>query len=643
MCGFVGGMLQKTLDESRLDGALETLHHRGPDSRGKWVSDDRRWFLGHTRLSIIGLENGDQPMANDSGDVQLVVNGEFYGYRAIRERLREQGYTFSTDSDSEIALHLYHRDGMNLGGHLRGEYAAVIADRRNRAMMAIRDRFGIKPLFYAVHEGGVYFASEAKALFAMGVPARWNHEAVLQESYFVRPHSHSLFAGVYTVPPGHYAIARHGEVSIYPYWDLDFPTAEVLSADPRTDEDVTAGFREVLEDAVRERLVADVEVASYLSGGIDSCAVLGLAQGMMDRPIRAYTLTFDDAIFDESALAEKQAEFCGATYHPIPVSTRALADSYSDAVWHAETPFVNGHGVAKYLLSRAVRDAGIKVVFTGEGADEMLGGYAPFRRDVLLYNSETQDPETIKRLMEEMRASNKAVPGFVLGDDAPPEELELVERRLGWIPSWIEAFAHLGKPTSEMYSKGMAASVAGINPFDLALSRLPIAQRMAGRDPLNQALYSWARVHLPNFILTFLSDRMEMAHSIEGRVPFLDTRVAEFCAGMPIHMKINGMREKHALREAARDVIIEPVYNREKHPFSTPPAKVGEDDALLELYGDTFASSLLDDQPIFDAQVVREMFRTFPTLDPGERQERDALFNRVLSMTLMHQRFSMSG
>jgi len=643
MCGFVGGMLQQGLEDQRLDRALESLHHRGPDAVGKWVSDDGRWFLGHTRLSIIGLENGDQPMANESGDVQMVVNGEFYGYRAVREELRGQGYSFKTDSDSEIALHLYHRDGMNLCNQLRGEFAVVIADRRNRAMMAIRDRFGIKPLFYAVHAGGVYFASEIKGLLAMGVPARWNREAVLQESYLVRPHSRSLFAGIYTVPPGHYAIAQNGEVSVYPYWDLDFPSAERLAADDRSDEEVVAGFRAVLEDAVRERLVADVEVASYLSGGIDSCAVLGLAQPMMDRPIRAYTLTFDDALYDESALAEKQARLCGATYHPVPVETRALADSYSDAVWHAETPFINGHGVAKYLLSRAVRDAGIKVVFTGEGADEMLGGDPPFRRDVLLYNSEQQDPETIERLLAEMRESNQAVRGLLTTDEAPPPELELVNRRLGWVPSWLEVMATMGQKTSEMYSKEMSASVAGINPYEVSLSRLPIAERISGRDPLNQALYTWAKIHLPNFILTFLSDRMEMAHSIEGRVPFLDTKVAEYCAGVPIHMKIKGMREKHVLREATKDVIIEPVYNREKHPFATPPPKLGEDDAMLELYGDTFASSLLDDQPIFDPEAVRGIFETFSEVDPAERQLIDGFLNRALSMTLMHQRFAMSG
>lgn len=643
MCGLVGGLLRRTLEPKRLDRALETLHHRGPDAVGKWVAPDGQMFLGHTRLSIIGLANGDQPMSDSSGDVQLVVNGEFYGYKAIRERLRAAGCVFETDSDSEIALHLYLREGMNLGRHLRGEFAALIADRRNRVLLAIRDRFGIKPLFYAVHEGDVFFASEVKALLALGVPARWNREAVFQEAFHFRPHSRSLFEGIYSVPPGHYAIAQHGEVSVYPYWDLAFPTAAELAADDRSDAEVVAGFRAVLDDAVRERLVADVEVAAYLSGGIDSCAVLGLAQLHMDRPIRAFTLSFDDAQFDETALARAQAERSGSSFHPIPVTSRALADAYADAVWHAETPFVNGHGVAKFLLSRAVRDAGIKVVFTGEGSDEMLGGYAPFRRDVLLYNSARQDPATVRRLLAELRAANQAVPALVTSEEAPISELDSVRRRLGWVPSWIQTFSTLGLRTTGLFSREMAASVAGMNPYEVALSRLPIDERIAGRDPLNQALYLWARIHMPNFILTFLSDRMEMAHSIEGRVPFLDHEVAEFAAGIPIHMKINGMREKHVLREATRDVLIEPVYERQKHPFSTPPAKFGEADAMLELFGDVFNSSLLDDQPIFDAAAVRRLFRELPEQTPEQRVGVDGLLNRVLSLTLMHQRFGMTS
>src|SRR5215468_2509609 len=238
MCGFVAGLLRRALEPKRLDRALEMLHHRGPDAVGKWIAPDRRWFLGHTRLSIIGLANGSQPMSDASGEVRLVVNGEFYGYRAIRDRLRAEGCTFKTDSDSEIALHLYLREGMNLGRHLRGEFAAVIADRRNRAMLAIRDRFGIKPLFYTVHEGNVYFASEVKALLALGVPARWDREAVFQECFRFRPHPRSLFAGIHTVPPSDYAIAQRGEVSVYPYWNLALPTAAELATDDRCEAEV---------------------------------------------------------------------------------------------------------------------------------------------------------------------------------------------------------------------------------------------------------------------------------------------------------------------------------------------------------------------------------------------------------------------
>jgi asparagine synthase (glutamine-hydrolysing) len=643
MCGLVAGTLQRPADVAAIERALATQHHRGPDAVGKWVAPDRRMFLGHNRLSIIGLENGDQPFSNPAGDVQVVVNGEFYGYRRIRAQLIAERCEFKTDSDCEILLHLYLRHGMGAVRHLRGEFAAVIADRRNRAMLAIRDRFGIKPLFYAVKNGDVFFASEIKALLALGVEARWNQEAVLQETFLFRPHARTLFAGISAVPPGYYAVAQDGNVSLYPYWDLEFPTQEQLLTDKRSDEEVTRGFRDVLDDAVRERLVADVEVAAYLSGGIDSCAVLGLAQRHMTRPIRAFTLAFDDALYDESALARQQAERSGASFHPVPVTSQALADAYSDAVWHAETPFINGHGVAKFLLSRGVRDAGIKVVFTGEGSDEMLAGYPPFRRDVLLYNSDAQDPETVKALLAQLREANKATPSLVTREGAADASLEAVQRRLGWTPSWIQTFAQRGSAARDLLSREMKAAVEGVNPYEIALSRLPIDQRLSGRDPLNQALYLWAKIHLPNFILTFLSDRMEMAHSIEGRVPFLDHHVAEYAAGIPIHMKINGMREKHVLREATRDVLIEPVYNRAKHPFTTPPAKVGQNDAMLAFFGDVFGSRMLEAQPIFDVTAVRRLFEDFFSQTPEERTSTDAVLHQVASLTIMNERFGMAA
>ncbi len=642
MCGFVAGVFRDAADPTRLDRAIAALHHRGPDARGTWMSADRRWVLGHARLSIIGLDNGAQPISDRDLDLHLVVNGEFYGYRAIREELRAQGHVFATESDSEIALHLYKREGMGLVRHLRGEFAVVIADRRNDAMIGIRDRFGIKPLFYAVHQGSVLFASEIKALAALGVPMRWDHTAVFQETFMVRPAERTLFAGIRTVPPGHYAIAQDGQVAVYPYWDQSFPTREALARDRRSDADIVDGFRAVLSHAVRERLVADVEVASYLSGGIDSCAVLGLAQQQLDRPIRAYTLAFEDALYDESGLARQQAERVGASFHPVPVTSRMLVDAYGDAVWHAETVFVNGHGVAKFLLSRAVRDAGIKVVFTGEGADEMLGGYPPFRRDVLLYNTEGQDPAVVARLLAQLHESNKATRGLLTTSAEPAAALASVRRRLGWVPSWIEVFSDLGVRTTALFRADYLASLRGMDPYEVSLGSLPIDARVRGRDPLNQALYLWSRIQLPNFILTFLSDRMEMAHSIEGRVPFLDHEVAEFAAGIPVRMKVNGLREKHVLREAARDVIIEPVYNREKHPFTTPPSQ-RDDDPMLELYQETFASPALDAQPFYDPAAVRALLATLRRSAPEDRFGIESVLQRVLSTTFLHERFSMGS
>ncbi len=399
MCGIFAAMTRHGLASDRCDHALKLLEHRGPDGTGTWTSRDGQWTLGHTRLSIIGLRNGSQPMTSPDGAIHVVVNGEFYGYRELRERLRSSGYHFTTESDSEIALHLYQERGMQAATQLRGEFAVVIADERQRAMYAIRDRFGVKPLYYAVVNGEVFFASEIKALLALGVPAVWDLEGAT--GGMGRSHEKTEFAGVSTVPPGCYAIARDGDVRIYPYWDWEIPTAEEMRKDTRSEAEVVEEFRETLRDAVRQRLVADVEVASYLSGGIDSCAVLGLAQQEMDRPIRAFTLTFENPLYDEASIAEAQAKHVGATYHPIPITGREIADAFKDAVWHAETQMFNGHGVAKYLLSRAVRSAGIKVVFTGEGADEMLGGYPYFRVDAL-----NNDP-TLSAERESRRCSTR--------------------------------------------------------------------------------------------------------------------------------------------------------------------------------------------------------------------------------------------
>jgi asparagine synthase (glutamine-hydrolysing) len=637
MCGIFAAMTRRGLTPERRAAALKSLQHRGPDGSGSWTSRDGRWTLGHTRLSIIGLNNGEQPMTSPDGAVHLVVNGEFYGYREIRDRLRAGGYRFATESDSEIALHLYDERGMQAASQLRGEFAVIIADERQQAMIAIRDRFGIKPLYYSIVNGEVFFASEIKALLAMGVPAAWDLEGAI--GGIGRSHEKTEFAAISTVPPGCYAIARHGEVRIYPYWDWEIPTAEQMRQDTRSEAEIVQDFRKALLDSVKQRLVADVEVASYLSGGIDSCAVLGLAQQSMARPIRAFTLTFENPLYDEARIAEAQARHVGASYHPIPITGREIADAYADAVWHSETQMFNGHGVAKYLLSRAVRDAGIKVVFTGEGADEMLGGYPYYRVDALNDNPSLSAAERAA-LLEQMLGANPATRAFMMPTQVSNPEMQAVQRTLGWLPASLNTSAAMVNSMANLLRDDLA--VQGYRPLMSALDRLPLAQRVTGRNRLNQVLYINAKTVLPNFILNYLADRMEMAHSIEGRVPFLDHHVAEAAARVPVNMKVKGIREKHVLREATKDVLIPEVYDRQKHPFTAPPTRAAND-PMLAFYRDTFASRAANDQPIYDMTKVRAVLEQLLECPADQRIAMEGGLQRVASVIILQDKFSMAA
>ncbi|MGH3897711.1 MAG: asparagine synthase (glutamine-hydrolyzing) [Pseudonocardiaceae bacterium] len=643
MCGLIGALLAKpSLTRGRIAAALATIAHRGPDHTGWWCSADRRTVLGHVRLSIIGLANGNQPLASGDGEVRCVVNGELYGYRAIRSTLRAQGRHFTTDSDSEIALHLYEQVGSDFVHQLRGEFAVVVADQRQRCLIAVRDRFGIKPLYYTVRGGDVLVASEIKTLLALGAPACWDQGAFFAECHGIRPADRTLFAGIRAVPPGCMLVARDGQAEIRRYWDTDYPSRAALVADGRSEAEIVTGFRQVLDDAVAERLVADVEVASYLSGGIDSSAVLGLAQRKLNRPIRAFTIVFGDELYNEERLAQQTAQWLGAKFMPVPVSQRDLAEAFSDALWHAETLIVNGNAVAKYLLSRTVRDARIKVVFTGEGADEILGGYPPFRRDMLLYNTEGQPPEDVERLLAQLDAANQASRGLFTADGVRAPGLDAFGVRLGWIPSAIEVFSTHAAKMYPFLTDAYREAALRTDPYTELLDTLDVPGRLAGRDPVNQALYIWIRTVLPTFILTVVGDRMEMAHSVEGRVPFLDHHLAEYAAQIPVQHKIRGLREKHVLREAVRDCVLPEVYDRQKQPFLSPPAR-DSGDALAVFCQDTLRSRSVDDQPFFDPCRLRGLMDQVAAMEPADRGAFESVVLGIVSTCILQQRFGLAA
>jgi asparagine synthase (glutamine-hydrolysing) len=642
MCGIVAFFARRhPVSESALTRAAGSLYHRGPDGQRHWISADRTVGLGHARLSIIDLTTGDQPIVSEDGRTRIVVNGEFYGYETIQRELEARGHRLRTRSDSEIALHLYEDYGAQCLHHLRGEFAILLWDEARRTIFAARDRFGIKPLFYAWHQDTLYFASEAKALFAAGVPARWDEESVFNSVAFGGHQVRTLFDGVHQIPPGHYMIATDKHVQVSQYWDFDYPPAG-SSASVRSDADHAAAFRHELEEAVRVRLRADVPVGVYLSGGLDSCAVLGLAARHHPEPIRAFTLTFEQAAYDEGPIAREMAELAGAQFYTIPVRQQDLADHFSDAIRQAETLCVNAHGVAKYLLSRAVRDAGYKVVITGEGSDEILGGYPHFRRDMLLYDREGQDPAAIAELLEWLDSQNKVSRGLLLPDgDIGP--VDRVRRILGYVPSWVETFASRAAKMRPLLSRELVERYGPTEGTYAFLDDIDVRRQLSGRSPLNQSLYLWSKTALAGYILTMLGDRMEMAHSIEGRVPFLDHHLVELIRSQPVHMKIHGMTEKYVLREAVRDVITDTVYRRQKHPFLSPPATLTPDESFHTFVQDTLRGPKLASMPFFDQRQVVDLLDRLPHMDTGARVANDQVLMLLVSMCVLHEGFGLAA
>lgn len=641
MCGIVAVFSpRKPVPEEALRRATAQLEHRGPDAQRQWIAPHRKVGLGHARLSIIDLQTGDQPLTNEDESIHLVANGELYDFERIRGELEAEGHRFRTHSDSEIAVHLFEDYGAQFLEHLRGEFAIALWDEANQMLVAARDRFGIKPLYYSQVGDTLYLASEAKALFAAGVRARWDHESFHQAAHVYFDQDRTLFEGVYQVPPGHMLIATEQRVQLVPYWDFDYPLQEELLQDHLSEEDHIVRMRVELENAVRLRLRSDVPVGCYLSGGIDSCALLGLAAKYHSGPIQAFTLCFDNADYNEQHIAEEMAAKAGAEFHPLTIRQAELADHFSDAVWHSETLTSNGHGVAKYLLSERVRDFGYKVVLTGEGSDEILGGYAHFRRDMLLYNSQQQDPAEVDKLLAELEEANKVSRGILLptGSTLP---LDSVRRKLGYVPSWIETRSANSVRYRRIFSPEFSEAFAHRDAFRVFLDRINVRDQLAGRDPVNQSLYLWSKSMLPNYLLNFLGDRMEMAHSIEGRVPFLDHKVVESVRSMPVTMKIHGMTEKYVLREAVRDVLTDTVYRRQKHPFLAPPSGLEPKGRLNELMQDVLRGPALRDIPFYDQETVVKLLDRLPELDDSKRSGVSYILTTVLSACVLHERYGL--
>ncbi|BAY66404.1 asparagine synthase (glutamine-hydrolysing) [Calothrix brevissima NIES-22] len=621
MCGIIAILSRnRPISPTALAKATQQLKYRGPDKQSQWIASHQKVGLGHARLSIIDLATGDQPIANENKQLHLIVNGELYDFERIRCELKQQGHQFRTLSDSEIVLHLYEEYGTECLHYLRGEFAFILWDERHQILFAARDRFGIKPLFYTMFDNTLYLASEAKALFAAGVPPRWDYESFFQQLFLYVNQDRTLFENVYQVPPGHYLLATRDNIQIVRYWDLDYPRTDDLNSQ-RTDTEYIEQVRLKLEEAVKIRLRADVPVGSFLSGGLDSSSILGIAAKHSAQPVRAFTVTFDGAGYDEEAIARETATWVGADLQLIPLNQADFADHISDAVWHAETLDTNSRGVARYLQSRLVRDRGYKVILSGEGADEIFAGYGHVKQDLRL--------NQIKQELGESLGKNS---------DSTPAFLQGVQQTLGFVPSWLKnvavnrAFFHL------LLAPDYAVKFANHDVYLSFLNQFDLPGQLVGRNKIIQSLYLWSKSILPNYSL--FAERLEMAHAVEIRVPFLDHHLFELVREIPISLLTHGLQEKYVLREAAQPFLTNTVYTRPKHPFMAPPATLTIN-KLYTMMQDCLRSSVMESVPFFEQTAVIGLLDELPRMSERQLVAVDSTLMMLLSTYFLHSRYQM--
>lgn len=567
MCGIAGILTDSSScsfeGKEILKKMIARLRHRGPDGFGFYI--DGEVGLAHSRLSIIDLDGGWQPMCNEDESVWITFNGEIFNYIELRDSLRERGHTFRTSSDTETIIHLYEEYGSDCLKYLNGQFAFGIWDRKKKVLFLARDRMGIRPLYYSRVGNDFCFASEMKAIFEYPGFHRSINAAGLDQIFtlWTTVPPVTVFDGINELPAGHCLEIRNGKASLSRYWDVSFkPHKEDIP-----EEEWTGRVRDALVNSVRLQLRADVPVAAYLSGGLDSSVIAALVKKYTGSNLKTFSVAFEDKEFDESSYQMEMAKYLGTDNSVITCSSNDIGKSFQDVVWHMETPVLRTAPVPLYFLSKLVRESGIKVVLTGEGADEIFAGYdifkeAKIRQFWARFPDSKRRPLLLQKMYPYLSNSPSSL-GAYTEKFFDPKPMSVDDPFYAHYPRW--------KTTSAIklfYSDSMKDSLRKSDPVgDLGKTLSPEAGEW---DYLSKAQYVEMKTLLSGYLLSSQGDRVAMANSIEGRFPFLDHEVVELCANIPPRLRIRGLKEKFILRESMKDLLPEQIGMRTKQPYRAP-------------------------------------------------------------------------
>jgi asparagine synthase (glutamine-hydrolysing) len=641
MCG-IAGMFDRsgkqTVTEGELRQMLALLRHRGPDEFG--ILLDREAALGSARLSIIDLSGGSQPIANEDESLWIVFNGEIFNYIELRAELEPRGHRFRTSSDTEVILHLFEEFGPRCLEKLNGQFAIAIWDTKRRRLFLARDRLGVRPLFYTEISGNtLLFASEIKSIFSDRRVRAEIEPGVVEQifRFWAPPSPNTVFRGIVELPPGHFLIADGESIQVEPYWRNRFPEETVVSAGSasnRSLDEVVEEFRALLIDACQIRLRADVPVGAYLSGGLDSSTIASVVRRHTSNRLVTFSIAFTDEKFDESEFQQQMAAHLGTDHHVVRATHEDIGRAFPDVIWHTEVPIMRTAPVPMFLLSKLVRETGFKVVLTGEGADEFLAGYDIFK-EAKVRRFWAQQPQSkwrpllLKRLYPDISGLSQSNLEFLaafFGEGLTDLDSPWYSHAVRW---------RNNRRTWRFLDDGVLA-VGDEVYFDRLAAALPADFKRWG--PLARAQYLEITLFLSQYLLSSQGDRMGMANSIEGRFPFLDCRLVEFCNALEPRMKLRCLREKYLLKRAAQPWLPDLIRRRPKRPYRAPVHRSFFNRSTPDYVRDLLAPGAIKAVGLFKPGPVEQLVNKIQNGSPvGETD--DMALAGILSTQLVHHHF----
>jgi asparagine synthase (glutamine-hydrolysing) len=635
MCG-ISGILKLDggqPDRDQLGRMIATLRHRGPDDSRVHVAGPVG--LAHARLSILDLEGGAQPMSTADGQLWITFNGEIFNYIELREELANKGYGFATRSDTEVILNAYREYGEDCVHRFNGEWAFALWDTKERKLFLSRDRSGVRPLFYTQTKDAFLFASEIKSLLACPeVPRQVDPMGMDQIfTFWVTLPPRTAFKNINQIPPGHSLVVRDNQVFARRYWALSY--AGDIAASNGIERAGVEELLHLLEDATRIRLRSDVPVGAYLSGGLDSTLTTALITRIAKHRLRSFSITFDDVDFDEGSFQREASAFLGTRHSDISCSHADIADSFPEVVRYTEQPVVRTAPAPMFLLSQLVRENGFKVVLTGEGADEILGGYdifkeAKIRRFWARYPESRWRSLLLKRLYPYLQDFQRQ-PAVHLRHFFRVTEKDLTNPFFSHLPRW-----ELTAKLKLLFSPDFSAQMKGYDPISDLEEALPADFR--AWSYFSQAEYLETKYFLSGYLLSSQGDRMAMAHSVEGRYPFLDYRVLEFAAKLPASLKMKVLNEKYLLKRACEGIVPESIVRRRKQPYRAPDARCFFEAKAPAYVRELLSPRAIKDYGIFDPEAVGALVNKFAA-GRSSSVKNDMALVGVLSTQLLANEF----